>query len=112
MFIGVIDFTEANVRNAIVNVKLTYKLGELLKIPQGILNDIHAHQPETRKGKLVAAWFKVDPDCNWKKLENALGKIKVLEWSARKSMSGSFSEDPLSPGSNGTVREIEGKHHT
>ena len=109
MYIAIIGFTEASVRNAIVNVKDTYKLGELLNIPPSKLHDIHQHPPEARKEKLVAAWFKVDPDCNWKKFNNALRRIEVAEWIARKSMSGSFSEDPLSPGSNGTVGEIDGK---
>lgn len=101
------SFNEANVRDAIVNVKHTRELGEHLKIPPSILDDIDKHPPETRKEKLVAAWFKVDPDSNWKTLERAIDAIKVAEWRARKSMSNSFSEDLLSPSSNGSV---PGKH--
>ena len=106
IYLAIIDFTQANVRNAIATVQHTLKLGELLNIPPGKLHDIREHPPQARKEKLVAAWFQVDPDCNWKKLENALRAIKVAEWKARKSMSGSFSEDPLSPASS---EEIEGK---
>lgn len=94
---GVLEFNEANVRNAIVNVSNTLELGKHLKIPTSILDDIHKHRPEVRKEKLVAAWFKVDTDCSWKTLEAAINAIKVMEWNVRKSMSGSFSEDLLSP---------------
>lgn len=78
-----------------------------MKIPSSLLDDIHKHPPEIRKEKLVAAWFKVDPDCNWKTLNAAIAGIKVTEWNARKSMSGgSFSEDPMSPNSDGTGSSV------
>lgn len=105
------DFSEANVRNAIANVIHTHELGIKLHIPESKLIDIHKLQPEARKEQLVAAWFKTDPsNCNWPTLRRAMNAIKVLEWSTRRSMSDSFSEDhPLSPSSSGSAGSITGK---
>ena len=69
-----------------MNVKDTLKLGELLKIPPGMLHDIHGHPPEVRKLMLVAAWFKVDPNCNWKKLEKAIQNIEEAEWKSKNQL--------------------------
>ena len=93
--IAALEFTEANVRNAIVNVSSIRELGERLNIPPGQLEDINKLPLEKRKQKLVEVWFKVDPDCNWGKLETAIQSMKVLEWKTSKSMSGSFTSADL-----------------
>ena len=92
-----LEFDEKNVRNAIISVKNVRDLGERLKIPPHLLDDIEKHSPENQKLKLVEAWFKVDANCNWKTLEVAMRATRMTEWaSTRKSMSGSFSEETFS----------------
>ena len=98
-----LEFNERNVRNAIANIKNVRDLGERLKIPAHLLDDMEKNLPEHQKLKLVEVWFKVDVSCNWKTLNAAIRAAKMSEWaSERKSMSGSFSDEPFSP-SNGSV---------
>ncbi len=67
-----LEFNEKNVRNVIINVKNVRELGERLKIPPHLLDDMEKHPPEHQKLKLVEIWFQVDVNCNWKSLENAM----------------------------------------
>ena len=96
LFVDVLPFNEANVRNAIESVRSIRELGERLKIPPSKLDEIDSAQ-ENRKQKFVEEWFKVDTDCNWKKLHEAMDAIKVHEWACSKSMSIGSVDTPLSP---------------
>ena len=107
-YIEFLKCNEANVRNAIVNIKNNRELGEGLKIPPSRLDEVDKLPPDDQKQRLVAEWFKVDTDCKWETLHAAIG---MHGWSTSKSLSGnssSFSEDPLSPPSITT--RIAGKH--
>ena len=95
------EFNEVSVRNAIVNIKSIRELGEHLKIPTGILNDIDKLPTEKQKLKLVEEWFKVDTECNWKTLDAAIRAVSISEFARMKAQSGSLSEDRISPFSSG-----------
>ncbi len=99
----VLQFSEKNVRNAIINIKNVRELGERLKIPPHLLDDMEKLPPENQKLKLVEEWFKVDVDCNWKTLENAMRLAKMSEWASTKPASSSTSDELFSPRPNGSM---------
>jgi hypothetical protein len=84
MTVEALEFTEANVRNAIANVNNLRGLGEQLQIPPSKLDDIGRLPQDIQKQKFVEVWFKVDTDCNWDKLAEAM---RVHEWKTSKSIS-------------------------
>ena len=103
--VDILEFNEKNVRNAIIGVRNVRELGERLKIPAHLLDEMEKHKPEDQKLKLVEAWFKVDHDCNWDTLNDAMDKTRMTEWLqyGHRSTSGSLSDAPLSPKSNGST---------
>ena len=95
------EFNEKNVRNAIISIRNVRELGEELRIPPHLLDDVEKEPPDHQKLKLVEVWFKVDVDCKWNTLEKAMKAVELLQWTrGRKSTSCSISEEPWSPNSN------------
>jgi hypothetical protein len=74
MTVEALEFREANVRNAIANVNNLRGLGDRLRIPPSKLDDIDRLPQDIQKQKFVEVWFKVDTDCNWEKLAQAMGE--------------------------------------
>ena len=92
-----VEFNEENVGNAIIDIKNIRDLGERLKIPSDILDDVEKHLPEQQRLKLVEAWFKKDVTCNWKTLETVMRAARMSEW----AMSGSYSDYKTDPALSG-----------
>ena len=98
------EFTEAKVRNRIEYYPHILELGEKLGIPPGKLEEIAKLAPDKQKLKFVDMLFRVDPDCNWTRLEVAMKEVNAMLWtektiehSGQKEGSESFSDEMFSP---------------
>jgi len=95
LFLGGPDlpFNEPAVLNAIATISNDYTLGTLLGMDDATMNEIQKHPVNEQKQRLVARWFAVaEPqNCNWKKLNEAIDKMKVSEWNDRKSFTSTAS---------------------